>query len=194
MLLDETIMNELFTTVLVSCSRLLFSASFVLVRDVRRIPLKPIATTPEEKAHLQLSSDGLRYFFPVDIYEDNIVSSKGLIAVLHRLHLLEGFGLTNHSRTGKYSLLHCDVAVFWQLIRLLYCYSGLTPLRHDLGLFLGLWHPYLYAHVALWDVFRDTFLGPVFFTLFPSQVLLRKPKLNHSSTLLTWLRLAYPIF
>ena len=43
-------------------------------------------------------------------------------------------------------------------------------------------------------MFRDTFLGPVFFTLFPSQVLLRKPKLNHSSTLLTWLRLAYPIF
>ena len=71
MLLDETIMNELFTTVLVSCTRLLFSASFVFVRDVRRIPLKPIATTPEEKAHLQLSSDGLRY----------IVSLKDLIAV-----------------------------------------------------------------------------------------------------------------
>ena len=66
---------------------------------------------------MQLSSDGLRFFHPVDIYPENVVSSAGLLSVLHRLHLLDGFGLKGHQRAGYYSLLHADVAIFWQALR-----------------------------------------------------------------------------
>ena len=190
-LLRRVVIDNLFTE-LASFERLQFDASFVVIRHVTRIPLKPSPATPEEKLHLDNSCDGLRYLHPVDIYPDNVVSSDGLIAVLHRLQLLEGFGSSDHQRAGSYSLLHADVAIFWQALRLLYCYSGMAPLRQDLFLALGLWHPYLYAHVAIWNEFRHTFLAPAFFLLFPNQTLMRRPRLSHSSTFFTWLRLAYP--
>jgi len=176
-LLHSGYMEQIFTQ-LASYKRMLFEESFVVSRDVRRIPLKPLPHSEEEKIHLQSSTDGLRFFHPVDIYPHNIGSSIGLLEVLRRLQLAEGFGLKTHLRRGSYTLLHCDVAIFWQTLRLLYCYSGMAPLRHDLGLCLGFWHPYMYCHVAMWDTFRETFLAPAYFCLFPSQKLLRRPRLK----------------
>ena len=95
---------------------------------------------------------------------------------------------------ARIHLLHADVAIFWQTLRLLYCYTGMAPLRHDLFLCLGFWHPFMYGHIALWSEFRHTFLGPAFFHLFSKQKLLRRPKLTHSSTFFSWLRLCYPSF
>jgi len=61
-------------------------------------------------------------------------------------------------------------------------------------LFFGFWHPFLYGHVSIWNEFRSTFLAPAFFTLFPTQMLLFRPKLVQSSTFFSWLRLSYPLF
>jgi hypothetical protein len=105
---------------------------------------------------------------------------------------MEGFGSDVHRRFGRYSLLHVDVKIFWQLVRLLYSYPRLVGMRHDLFLLFGFWHAYHYAHVALWNDFRHTFLGPVFFALYPDHKLMQRPKLTQSSTLFTWMRLAYP--
>src|SRR5215472_2052808 len=122
-------------------------------------------------AHLIVS---FRSFHPVDIYADNVNSTEGLLRVLHRLQEIEGFGLLDHDRSGSYSLLLVDVSIYWRLFRLLYSYSGLAPLRHDLFLGFGFWHAYSYAHVALWNEFRLTFLGPAFFPIFPDQTLLEE--------------------
>ena len=89
-------------------------------------------------------------------------------------------------------MLLVDVSLFWQLLRILYSYSGLCGLRHDLFLCFGLWHAYHYAHVALWNEFRSTFRGPAFIALCPDQKLMRRPKLSQSATFFTWLRLCYP--
>ena len=113
--------------------------------------------------------DGLVHFYPVDIYPENIVSRKGLLTALRRLQALEGFGLTDHQRFGKYSLLHVDVAIYWQLMRVQNSYSALATIRHDLFLCFGFWHAYNYAHVALWTEFRSTFLGDAFWAIFPTQ-------------------------
>ena len=56
------------------------------------------------------------------------------------------------------------------------------------------WHAYSYAHVALWSAFRKTFLADAFWAVFPTQRLLRRPSLVLSSTLITWIRLAFPRF
>lgn len=189
-LLDQQVLDDLFTS-LASIERQQWPASFVVLRNVVRIPLKPSPATPEEKGHLDASCDGLRYFHPVDIYPENVASSVGLLAVLHRLQSVLGFGVPGHRRFGFYSLMHVDVAIFWQLLRLLYCYTGMAPVRQDLFLCLGFWHPYLYGHIAIWNEFRHTFLASAFFSLFPNQKLLRRPKLSHSATLFTWLRLVY---
>ena len=144
--------------------------------------------------HLDTSYDGLKQWEPLDLYGDDITSTRGLLAVLRRLQVLQGFGDVTPEGFGHYSMLLVDVTIFWQLLRLLYCYSGMSTIRHDLFLCFGLWHPYSYAHIALWDQFRHTFLGPAFFALFPDQRLLRRPKLVQSATFLTWLRMAYPAF
>ena len=48
--------------------RLLYSDSVVVTRDVRRVPLKvTAASNAKEAKHLSLSSDGLRYFYPVKV-------------------------------------------------------------------------------------------------------------------------------
>jgi hypothetical protein len=189
-LLHRPSLDQLFS-IISSFQRLQFDESFSVQRYVLRHPLKPSPMSGEEKVHLNMSCDGLRLFQPVDIYPKNIGASDGLIYALRQLQKIEGCGLSDHKRFGSYSLLHVDVAVFWQLLRMFYCYSGLAPFRHDLILCLGFWHPYMYAHVAIWNEFRHTFLAEAFFLLFPNQKLMRRPKLFHSTVFFTWLRLAY---
>ena len=116
-----------------------FETSIAVTRDVRRIPLKlDIAKAVDEKEamHLKLSFDGLLHFFHVDIYPENIVAHRGLLQAFRRLQLLEGLGVEDHKRFGYYSLLHVDVKIYWDLLRFLYCYSGMALVRHDLFWFL----------------------------------------------------------
>ena len=84
--------------------------------------------------------------------------------------------------------------IFWQLLRALYCYPAFAQIRHDLFLIFGFWHAYHYAHVALWDEFRSTYLAEAFWVLYPAHRLMRRPKNTQSSTFFMWLRLAYPSF
>ena len=133
-----------------------------------RVPLK----LPESKAdvkerkHLQASFDGLKMFFPLDIYPENIASLKGLLSCLRRVQLLDGFGLEEHDRRGMYFFLHADVNIYWRLIRILYSYSGMARVRNDLFICFGFWHLYHYGYIAVWHEFRATFLAPAFFALF----------------------------
>ena len=71
-LLGREAIESLFTE-LASFERLQFDTSFAVLRHVTRIPLKPSPATPEEKVHLDISSDGLRFPHPVDIYPENVV-------------------------------------------------------------------------------------------------------------------------
>ena len=105
---------------------------------------------------------------PVDIYSADVTAIPGLVEVLKFLQSKEGFGSTNHPRFGKYSLLHADVKIYWQILRMIYSYPMLAGLRHDLILVFALWHPYHYSHIALWHQSRYTFLGPAYFLLFPT--------------------------
>ena len=196
-------LNELLTDLhfteltadLTLLSKAFFDASIVVLRDVRRIPLKVVATDdPLEQAHLDSSDDGLKHFIPVDIYNENITAIEGLIPIFRLLQNMEGFGILEHKRSGQYSLLHVDLAIFWKLLRALYCYPAFAGIRHDLFLIFGFWHAYHYAYVALWDEFRLTFLAKAFWLLYPTQKLMRRPKNTQSSTFFMWLRLAYPSF
>ena len=66
-LLTEPHLVEL-TTDLIQLSRSFFDESIVVLRNVRRIPLKVVNTDdPVEQTHLNSSSDGLRNFIPVDM-------------------------------------------------------------------------------------------------------------------------------
>src|SRR3569623_2511798 len=65
---------------------------------------------------------------------------------------------------------------------------------HDLFLFLGPWHIYMYSHGVVWSQFRSSYLAAAFFLLFPTQNLFFRPKLVTSSTFFTWLRASYPSF
>ena len=54
------------------------------------IPLKldsETALDADEAEHLKLSFDGLAHFYPVDLYPENIVASKGLLTAFRRLQL-----------------------------------------------------------------------------------------------------------
>src|SRR6185437_1472629 len=136
---------------------------------ITRVPLKPVALSEDEAKHLRESFDDLDLFRAVDLYTHNVVSREGLLQVLAEVQQLNGFGLPEHGRAGQYSLLMVDVAIFWQLLRLYYSYSGMAAVRQDQLLLFGFWHPYHYAHVALWNEFRHTFLTPIFFALFPEE-------------------------
>ena len=57
--------------------------------------------------------DGLFHFYPVDLYQDNIVSTEGLMAVFARVQQQEGYGLEEHRRSQFYSMLHVDVSIWW---------------------------------------------------------------------------------
>ena len=196
--LDELLTEEHFRSLLMKFTELAhpyLMESVSYTRDVRRIPLKYDQPTDEkEQIHLQSSYDGLRLFVPVNIHAANISTIDGLMNVVHILQDLEGFGSHEHRRHGKYSLLHVDCKIYWQLLRMLYSFPGLVGMRHDLFLVFGFWHAYHYANIALWHEFRYTFLGPAYFTIFPDQKLLHRPKLTQSATFFMWLRLAYPDF
>jgi hypothetical protein len=157
-------------------------------RDICRIPVKPSGRTPGEVKHLAMSYDGLLRFFPIDIYPHNISSAHGLLASILKCQNIDGFGLSGTLRDNQYSILLADIAIYWQLFRVLYSYSGLAPMRHDLFSVLGLWHTYQHAHKLLWAEFRSNVITPAFFRLWPDQTLLMEPKLKQSATFLSWLR------
>src|SRR5215467_9773934 len=106
------------------------------------------------RAHVMgCASFALLIFIPITLFMHRVYS------LLRGLQQLEGFGSNTHRRFGQYSLLHVDVKIFWQLLRILYSYPGLVGMRHDLFLVFGFWHAYQYAHIALWNDFRHTFLA-----------------------------------
>ena len=163
-------------------------------RHVRRVPLKPPPMTIDEKDHMAQSLDGLSCFEPIDIYNVNIQSYDGLLRSLLNGQKIEGFGLIGGNKDDEYSSILLDVSTFWMAFRLLYSFTGLSPILHDLFLFLGPWHNYMYSHVCVWSEFRSSFLASAYFTLFPKQNLFFRPRLLVSSTFFTWMRAAYPSF
>lgn len=171
-----------------------YTGSLCSIRQVTRIPIKPPAWTPDEASHLARSEDGLAYFYPVDVYESNISSTAGLLRVFQRCQEVDGFGVSGGRRDQCYSILLVDIAIFWSLFLILFNFPLLAPIRHDLFLVLGPWHTYQHAHRLIWQEFRQTFLAPAFFSVCPGKVLFFAPKLQESSTFLSWLRLAYPDF
>ena len=78
---------------------------------MRRIPVKlPVLDDDvEESKHLEASYDGLRLFYPVDLYRDNIVATDGLLKSFQRVQHFFGFGLKDHPRAASYSFLLVDV-------------------------------------------------------------------------------------
>ena len=109
-------------------------------RHVRRVPLKPLPLTIEEAKYMSLSLDGLRCFEPIDIYNVNVQSYDGLLRSLHHCQSIEKFGVTGGQKDDEYSSVLLDVSTFWMLFRLLYSFTGLSPVLHDMFLFLGPWH------------------------------------------------------
>ena len=100
-ILTEPHLVEL-TMDLIQLSRAFFDESIVVLRNVRRIPLKVVNTDdPVEQAHLNSSHDGLRNFIPVDIYGDNITAIAGLMKIFRILQNMEGFGAPDHRRYGQ---------------------------------------------------------------------------------------------
>ena len=169
-----------------------YDRSLVVTKNILRVPLK--SPLPEDESLLDgHPPDGLHHFYPVDLYQDNIVSTEGLMAVFARVQQLEGYGLEEHRRSKKYSTLHVDVSIWWQLFRVLYSYQGMSVIQRDLFLCYGFWHPYYYINIAIGNEFRVPFLGPMFFTLFPGEKkLMRRGELQHNVTLFSWMRLVYP--
>ena len=79
-------------------------------------------------------------------------------------------------------------------MHMMYGIAGMQPFLNNVFFLFGIWHAYMYAHTALWDRFRLTFLADAFFALFPKTILMRKPSLFKSSVFFTWLRISYPDF
>ena len=105
--------HEQLLTDLTVFSRLFYQESVAVTRDVRRVPLKVTLPRDEkEEKHLSLSSDGLRFFYPVDIYADNITSTKGLLRALQHVQENEGFGDEKHARLEIF-IIACNVSQFW---------------------------------------------------------------------------------
>lgn len=194
----ETILSEIELSRLVNDLSKIdiyqYESSICVLRDVRRIPLKISTDNELEMKHQMQSFDGLGCFYPYDIYASNIACRGGLLEALKRVQDIDGFGVSDSPRKGKYSILLADVAIYWQLFRILYTFTGLVPIRHDLFLCLGLWHTYQHCHKLLWSEFRSTFLADSFFALFPNESLLFQPKLLQSSTFFLYLRLSYRIW
>ena len=92
-----------------------YAKSECVLRDVRRVPLKPEGADAEEVKHLALSSDGLRFFHPVSLYSHNCQSSDGLVAVLRELSKLSTF--INPS-CKSYSVISVDVSLYNMLMHL----------------------------------------------------------------------------
>lgn len=170
------------------------SNSYIVQANITRLPPKAMHGTLTELQHLQRSADGLRYFDPVAIYQDDIQSTQGLLSVLNRVAQLEGIGDIDSAHLGHYSHILCDVTIFWSIFRFMHAYRGLSFLRLNLFLVFGPWHSYMYGFQILWDTFRDTFLASAFQCLFPNDNLFFRPKLQQSATFFMWLHLSYPRF
>ena len=168
-----------------------YETSLTAVREVRRVPLKVCSTVDSEIKHQTQSYDGLRQFYPFDIYDSNISCTTGLLQGLRCVQRVDGFGDEKSARGDKYSILLVDIAIYWQLFRILYSFTGLAPIRQDLFMCLGFWHTYAHAHRLIWAEFRSTFLAASWFTLFPEQTLLFAPKLLQSSTFFLYLQMSY---
>ena len=148
-------------------------------------------SSEDEFEHQLRSYDGLGVFCPYDIYTSNIASRDGLLEALARVQEIDGFGLNASPRRGKYSILLADIAIYWQLFRTFYTFTGLVPIRHDLFLSMGLWHTYQHCHKLLWSECRSYFLADLFFSLFPNESLLFAPKLLRVQLSFLILRLSY---
>lgn len=171
-----------------------YEDSLTFSRDVRRVPLKIQSDIEAELKHQEKSYDGLTQFFPLDIYDSNISCTSGLLKGLERVQRIDGFGKEDSVRASSYSILLVDIAIYWQLFRILYSFTGLAPIRQDLFMCLGLWHTYAHANRLIWTEFRSTFLAPAWFTLFPDETLLFKPKLLQSTTFFLYLSLSYKVW
>jgi len=111
---------------------LLYAGSTIVQQDVRVIPIKPQATTEEEAQHLASSYDGLTSFWPLDIHQDCVVNTTGLLRVLKHLQELEGFGVAGHRRFGRYSLLHVTSRSSGNCF-VFFIATGLDPIRNDIS-------------------------------------------------------------
>ena len=167
-----------------------YDRALCVVRDVRRVPLKPPGVDEEEINHLALSSDGMRFFHPLTLHEHNCQSSDGFMAVLAKLNEMRPF----LSDADSYSVINVDVSLYNTLSHIVYGFEGMSPVRRNVFMLLGIWHAYLYGHLAIWDRFRAFYLADAFFRLFPHSSLMRKPSLFKSSVFFTWLRVSYPSF
>ena len=145
-----------------------FDNAMCVIRNSRRIPLKPTAINLAEEMHLALSSDGLRFFHPVAIAPENCQSSAGLLHNLARLR--DSFHFFEPNPT-TYRTLTVDVSLYNTLLHWFYGFSGFSNALHQTFIFFGIWHAYMYSHVAIWERFRFDFLGDAFFALFPQGLL-----------------------
>ena len=128
--------------------------------NIRRVPLKPQGLDDDETKHLSLSSDGLRFFHPVTLYPHNCQSSSGLLAVLGELDKLQSM---KSNDCKSYSVINVDVSLYSMFMHMLYGVGGMQPFLSNVFFLFGIWHAYMYAHTALWDYFRYSFLGDAFF-------------------------------
>lgn len=190
-ILSESVLQRLLHD-LIAVSDISFEQSICHNRKVLRVPLKPAPITPEEERHLTEAFDGLSHFEPLHLYNHNIQSHPGLLQCLLELQKIERFGLPDGP--SRYTSLLSDIGIYWNIIHIMYSFTGLASWRCDLFLLLGVWHTYLNAHVTIWREFRSTFLADAWFACFPDSRLFFKPKLIQSVTFFAWIRLAYPKF
>ena len=171
-----------------------YDVSLGVTRNVRRIPLKAEGLTRKEQEHNSQSYDGLVCFHPYMIHNFDVSSLRGCLQSIRACQNIDGFGKKQTPRPTQYSVMLVDIAIYWQIWRMAYSFTGMAAIRHDLFLVLGLWHTYAHSHRLAWAEFRSTFLGCAFFSLFPTETLLFQPKLQQSVTFFLWLRLSYPGF
>lgn len=63
--------------------------------------------------------------------------------------------------------------------------------RQRIGIFLGVWHTYKQLNIMIWKRFLHTFLGTLFHTIAPGQMIFQKPALAQIGVILTMVRLCY---
>ena len=141
--------------------------SMTVFHDVCRILVKIESNLEAEIEHQSKSYDGLRQFYPFEIYQSNISCIEGFLIGLERVRRVDGFGAESPSRPNHYRVLLVHIAIYWQLFRIIYSISGLVPIRHDMFVCLGFRHTYQHAHRLIWSEFRSTFRAPHLFILFP---------------------------
>lgn len=73
--------------------------------------------------------------------------------------------------------------------------GGGAKLRKYMGVSLAWWHSYKWATAKIINVFARDFIAPFYHYLFPTNEF-RNDKMSHShaTTLLSYIRLAYPLF